>query len=653
MAQAKGPLYAFLRQRGVSETSLSRMQEDRVDATVIDLMDDASLAVYLPAYGDRLAARRFCLENREGPSTKDCRKHSLLEKLKHKMGIDGKEDSEGTEGYPAPKKKQSHATNNKWARKKTRKIEVGWFHEGKQVRKRKGGGTRTIEVPKETNKADLLQYATDLFFPGGKNKFGRFETFSCDIVDYQEEAILDDGVTVGDLYETLKMSMLRFYLWTKSLPDDEDDTNIEEVYEQGQEDVDMAQDFEDALSNTSEVIVGAIDVQDGYAQLDDTLEWFPSPQHDEVIITFITPPTTITTNNVTVTSAPLTMSTVPQQSCGVEISNVKSVMVKIHRVNILEEMICQFKDSKMLDFPLKYAYIDEKGADAAGISRDVYAAFWNELMEHAAEGEELRVPILQPRWQEEEWKAIARILIKGFKDCGYFPCRLAPVFAVTVIFGEKEVSDDMLLKNLLLYINHSDRDLLTKALKNELSDEEKDDLLDLLDRLNVTSIPTKDNLGGILLRVAHKQLIQKPRYAAEKMSFIASVFFQAAFPSPQDVVLMYEGKKPTAKKFIKLLDASPTTQAESQSLRFLKQYIRGLDNTGLRKLLRFVTGSDVICVEKVEILFTSIDGVARRPVAHTCGPTLELPWTYISYPELRVEIDGILSSESSLMFGFV
>lgn len=30
-------------------------------------------------------------------------------------------------------------------------------------------------------------------------------------------------------------------------------------------------------------------------------------------------------------------------------------------------------------------------------------------------------------------------------------------------------------------------------------------------------------------------------------------------------------------------------------------------------------------------MFTSADGLARRPVAHTCGPVLELPWTYASY----------------------
>ncbi len=45
----------------------------------------------------------------------------------------------------------------------------------------------------------------------------------------------------------------------------------------------------------------------------------------------------------------------------------------------------------------------------------------------------------------------------------------------------------------------------------------------------------------------------------------------------------------------------------------------------VRKMLRFVTGSDIICVNKVEVLFTPVDGLARRPAVHTGGPALELP----------------------------
>lgn len=101
---------------------------------------------------------------------------------------------------------------------------------------------------------------------------------------------------------------------------------------------------------------------------------------------------------------------------------------------------------------------------------------------------------------------------------------------------------------------------------------------------------------------------------------------------------MYADKKTTCRKVLKLIEASPATPAERQALGFLQQYVRGLDEAGLRRLLRFVTGSDIICVTKIEVIFTALEGLQRRPVAHTCGSVLELPCAYNSYPELRVEM---------------
>ena len=63
--------------------------------------------------------------------------------------------------------------------------------------------------------------------------------------------------------------------------------------------------------------------------------------------------------------------------------------------------------------------------------------------------QDLKVPLLSPKWQEEEWKSIGQIMLKGFKDHGDFPCRLAPVFTVALIFGEGAVTDGILYESLL------------------------------------------------------------------------------------------------------------------------------------------------------------------------------------------------------------
>lgn len=261
----------------------------------------------------------------------------------------------------------------------------------------------------------------------------------------------------------------------------------------------------------------------------------------------------------------------------------------------------------------------------------------------------MRVPILSPKRKEEEWKSIGHILLKGFQDHGYFPCRIAQAFTVALLLGEKCVTSDLLFESFFSYISKEEQDLVNKALQDDLDIEEKEELIDFLDRMGAKSIPAKDNLKPTLLSVAHKLIIQQPKYALDKMSEVVGSKLGKAFGSLASIQQIYEKVKPTTKKVLKLLEASPSTQPEHQSLRYLQQYIRGLDPSGLRRFLRFTTGSDAVCVDKIEIMLTPLDGIAHRPVAHTCGPALELPWTYMSFPELRVEFDHIVSSDICLV----
>lgn len=52
-------------------------------------------------------------------------------------------------------------------------------------------------------------------------------------------------------------------------------------------------------------------------------------------------------------------------------SSSTTITIRLHRVNLLEEMIGQFKDEILLKHNLRYTYIDESGADTDSISRDV------------------------------------------------------------------------------------------------------------------------------------------------------------------------------------------------------------------------------------------------------------------------------------------
>ena len=108
-----------------------------------------------------------------------------------------------------------------------------------------------------------------------------------------------------------------------------------------------------------------------------------------------------------------------------------------------------------------------------------------------------------------------------------------------------------------------------------------------------------------------------------------------AFSTPTKILSMiYEKTLPTAKKVITLFEYDCKNDNERDCIAFLKRYVKGLDVSLLKKFLIFCTGSDIINVSKIEITFTMPESeYARQPVAHTCGPVLELPCTYRNFPE--------------------
>ena len=80
----------------------------------------------------------------------------------------------------------------------------------------------------------------------------------------------------------------------------------------------------------------------------------------------------------------------------------------------------------------------------------------------------------------------------------------------------------------------------------------------------------------------------------------------------------------------KLFYSDPKNERDRASYRFFMQYIRslGFEST---KLLRFLTGSDIIIIENIEVSFSAMEGLARRPIANTCAPMLELPNSYRNF----------------------
>ena len=289
----------------------------------------------------------------------------------------------------------------------------------------------------------------------------------------------------------------------------------------------------------------------------------------------------------------------------------------------------------------------ELGADLGGVFRDAVAGFWTAFYDACTVGEEERVPSLRHDFQIEEWEAVARILVKGFFQAGYFPIKISKIFMIQVMFGEEYVNGELLFQSFLKYLSKDERQVVEDAVANRISDEKQEEWEDFLDRFHCKRIPKgADQVKEVLIEISHKELIQMSEYVTKCWNNILHhLKKRAEFQSVESLLHFYCSAVPSTRQVIALLKAEPNNNAERDVFGYLKRYVRGLQDTMLSKFLRFCTGSDVICTStNIVVSFNGLEGAARRVVAHTCGLILEVPRTYESFPEFRKEMNNILNS---------
>lgn len=316
-------------------------------------------------------------------------------------------------------------------------------------------------------------------------------------------------------------------------------------------------------------------------------------------------------------------------------------------------MVTTFKDESIMKCSIKVVMInafgnEELGVDTGGVLRDALSAFWSTFYDSCTLGEAERVPTIRHDFKEAEWNAIGRILVKGYQEVQYFPVMLNKVFLFSTMFDGTDIPENLLLDSFLAYISRDERELLLTALKeDDLSTEQNDELIDFLERFNARRVPVKGGRRAIVLELAHKELVQRAKFVIDswKKPLQFGLGNMSSFSSVENIETLYESSKPTVKRVLNLFKAEPTSNSQRDVFSFLKRYIRGMDDEKLVKFLRFCTGASMICVEGIRVSFSSIDGLARRPVAHTCGCVIELPVTYESFPQFREEMNNVLGSQ--------
>ncbi|XP_077861690.1 uncharacterized protein LOC144342330 [Saccoglossus kowalevskii] len=295
-------------------------------------------------------------------------------------------------------------------------------------------------------------------------------------------------------------------------------------------------------------------------------------------------------------------------------------MIVIHRSKILEDMLKEFSDPGILaeDIDIRLVLPDSSAMEQAvgsGVIRECFTAFWMEFYERCTIENIYRVPFLRHDFTRSSWEAVGRIIVKGFYLAKYFPTALAQPFIMEVFL--KAISD--------------------------FNAVDEEDLTDALDNHQCRKLPSADNMREIILEIAHKEIIQEPMSVADCWRKILLPLSSTI--CSDNINKFYEDKKPNPKKVIKQLQFPDQMNTEEKIVgNHLQRYIREIDGSLLKSFLRFITGSDLMPEDPLNISFVKLSGICRRPVAHTCSNLLELPSSYDNYPDFRAEFNTILNA---------
>lgn len=322
----------------------------------------------------------------------------------------------------------------------------------------------------------------------------------------------------------------------------------------------------------------------------------------------------------------------------------------IHRGHVFTELLEAFSKHDLQNSKLRLEMIlpneeSEMAEDAGGVFRDAISEFWDEFYENCTTGTSFKVPYVRHDFGEKQWKAVADIILRGYKEESYFPVKLAPAFIKNVL--DTEVTEEVLVNNFLQYISESEADVLRTAMGN-YSDADNGELPEMFSNYDSKWFPTEKNIKQLTIDLAHKELIQKP-------AFIAKCFRNrfASLLSSVDIDSIYKCLVPTVKNILDKISISEEMSSQDTTevqcvFSYLKKYIKESDTKTRENFLRFCTGSNLV-TRHVKIMFNELSGFRRTPIAHTCTGVLELSKTYDNYLDFRKELNEVLQSKIWIM----
>lgn len=115
-----------------------------------------------------------------------------------------------------------------------------------------------------------------------------------------------------------------------------------------------------------------------------------------------------------------------------------------------------------------------------------------------------------------------------------------------------------------------------------------------------------------------------------------------------EIDAIYDTCRPTPNKVIDAIMVEPKSKKEEKVTRWLRLYLRESNEKELKRFLWFCTGTDLLVPDRrIKVQFNVMSSLAQRPKAQTCFCILTLPSTYLTFQDLKANLDLFLSNPES------
>ena len=242
---------------------------------------------------------------------------------------------------------------------------------------------------------------------------------------------------------------------------------------------------------------------------------------------------------------------------------------------------------------------------------------------------------------------MGRLLSHGFLTCSYLPVVVAVPTLVGALIGPTTiVPDSILLEAIADFLFEVESKVIQEAIRctTEFDSNLKSNLISVFARFNCREIPTSKAIKTLLINIAHYEFLSKPLAVTTLIhSGIPSIHKQWwDSKTVEELYEIYMALTATPAKVLEVLSSDLENENQERVFIYLQQFIASMNRDMVRRLLRFTTGSSVCLSSHITVIYNESNGFCRSPVGHTCTSTLELPATYVTYPEFVSEFKHVL-----------